>query len=101
MNNMRAWGGPLDRDWRQGQRDLQARILQRMREFGMWPVLPGFSGRVPDAVARVFPGANITHNGLWGNFNATYSGNALLQPGDPLFAKLGQQWYSMLTQVRC
>ena len=44
MGNMRGWGGPLDDDWIVAQRDLQKNIVERMREFGMTPVLPGFAG---------------------------------------------------------
>ena len=39
--------------------ELQRRILERMRSFGMTPVLPAFAGFVPPALAQKRPGLNI------------------------------------------
>ena len=39
--------------------ELQRRILDRMRSFGMTPVLPAFAGFVPPALAQKRPGLNI------------------------------------------
>ena len=85
MGNLRRWGGPLDADWRSDQADLQKKILARMREFGMTPVLPGFAGHVPGAISRIFPHANLTHTSNWSGFNSTYSSVSLLEPSDPVF----------------
>jgi len=46
----------------------------------MMPVLPGFSGHVPAALAKVFPDGNFTKTSAWGNFNATYSEVTVLTP---------------------
>ena len=47
MNNLEGWGGPLPLNWYKQQEALQKNILRRMREFGMKPVLPGYSGMKP------------------------------------------------------
>jgi len=47
MNNLEGWGGPLPLNWYKQQEILQKQILKRMREFGMKPVLPGYSGMCP------------------------------------------------------
>ena len=52
MGNINGWGGPLPQGWILRKLVLQHKILQRMRDFGMIPVLPGFSGHVPQAITR-------------------------------------------------
>lgn len=47
MNNLEGWGGPLPQNWYIRQEALQKKILARMREYGMHPVLPGYSGMRP------------------------------------------------------
>ena len=47
MNNLEGWGGPLPLNWYKQQESLQKNILKRMREYGMKPVLPGYSGMRP------------------------------------------------------
>ena len=96
MGNIHGWGGPLDDGWIQGQADLQKNIVDSVREFGMINVLPGFAGHVPAALKRVYPNANLTRTADWGNFNATYSEDYLLEPTDPLFQQLGEMYYKML-----
>ena len=96
MGNVRGWGGPLDDDWIVAQRDLQVQLVERMRSFGMTPVLPGFAGHVPNALAALYPAHNFTSQSGWGNFNATYSDVTLLEPTDPLFQQLGADFHAML-----
>lgn len=45
-------GGPLSDNWMNGTLVLQHRILERMRAFGMIPVLPAFAGHIPRAMER-------------------------------------------------
>ncbi len=51
MNNLEGWGGPLPLNWYKQQESLQKRILKRMHEYGMTPVLPGYSGMCPSFAA--------------------------------------------------
>lgn len=85
MGNMHGWGGPLPSTWYKMQLALQHKILTSMRNFGMSPVLPGFAGHVPKGLTRIYPKANVSKLGDWGNFNATYCCTYLLDPSDPLF----------------
>ncbi|MGW2091246.1 alpha-N-acetylglucosaminidase TIM-barrel domain-containing protein [Promicromonospora sukumoe] len=55
MGGMNSFGGPLPARWAERRVDLARRVLARMRELGMTPVLPGFGGHVPPALAG--PGA--------------------------------------------
>ena len=54
MGNVQFWGGPITENWNKNQIELQNQILDRMRDFGMTPVLPAFSGRVVPAFNRYF-----------------------------------------------
>ncbi|KAK2111862.1 hypothetical protein P7K49_011608 [Saguinus oedipus] len=54
MGNLHTWDGPLPHAWHIKQLYLQHRILDRMRSFGMIPVLPAFSGHVPKAITSLF-----------------------------------------------
>ncbi|XP_047322324.1 alpha-N-acetylglucosaminidase isoform X2 [Impatiens glandulifera] len=94
MGNLHAWGGPLSQNWLDQQLLLQKKILSRMIELGMTPVLPSFSGNVPSALKEIFPSAKITRLGDWNTvdgdpqFCCTY----LLDPSDPLFEEIGESF---------
>jgi len=92
MNNMRSWGGPLDHFWLSSQAALQRGILAAMREFGMTPVLPGWSGRVPAAIQRVLPNITLFHLPPWAGFSPAYSSSTNVAPTDPLFVALGVEY---------
>ena len=86
MGNINGWGGPLpNSSWYQTRLALQHKILQRMRSFGMIPVLPSFAGHIPKALMRIFPNASISTLSHWGHFSSPYVPTYLLDPGDPLF----------------
>nr|CAA77084.1 alpha-N-acetylglucosaminidase [Nicotiana tabacum] len=92
MGNLHAWGGPLSQNWLNIQLALQKQILSRMRELGMTPVLPSFSGNVPAALKKIFPSANITRLGDWNTVNGDprWCCTFLLAPSDPLFIEIGE-----------
>uniref|UniRef100_A0A8C5LA06 Alpha-N-acetylglucosaminidase n=1 Tax=Jaculus jaculus TaxID=51337 RepID=A0A8C5LA06_JACJA len=98
MGNLHTWGGPLSHSWHLKQLYLQHRILDRMRSFGMIPVLPAFAGHVPKAITRVFPQVNVTQLGSWGHFNCSYSCSFLLAPKDPVFPLVGSLFLWELTK---
>ncbi|CAL1272694.1 unnamed protein product [Larinioides sclopetarius] len=90
MGNMQAWVGPLSENWHRNQVELQHKILKRMRDFGMTPVLPAFSGRVVPAFKRNFPNANTTYmNKTWAHFQPPFAFVTFLQPTDSLFQEIG------------
>jgi alpha-N-acetylglucosaminidase len=99
MGNIQGWGGPLDQDWIEGQANLQLQILQRMTEFGMNPVMPGFSGHVPRGLRTLFPHANIGNTSAWGHFNSTYTVIPFLDPMDPLFQNISIRFYQIQRAV--
>ena len=94
MNNLEGWGGPLPRSWYDRQEQLQKQILQRMRELGMKPVLPGYCGMMPhDARQRL--GLNVSDGGLWNGFQRP----ANLLPTDERFDEIATLYYNELTQL--
>ncbi|KAK9913048.1 hypothetical protein M0R45_036874 [Rubus argutus] len=91
MGNLHAWGGPLSQNWLDQQLVLQKQILSRMLELGMTPVLPSFSGNVPETLKKIYPSANITRLGDWNTVNGDprWCCTYLLDPSDPLFVEIG------------
>ncbi|XP_054161207.1 LOW QUALITY PROTEIN: alpha-N-acetylglucosaminidase-like [Oppia nitens] len=94
MGNVEGWSGPLTDNWHKQQAILQARILERMRSFGMLPVLPAFAGHVPRNLTRVMPDARVSRLSKWGKFNDTYTGTYFLEPQDPHFVEIGSAFIS-------
>ncbi|WVZ56985.1 hypothetical protein U9M48_007439 [Paspalum notatum var. saurae] len=92
MGNLHGWGGPLSQNWLDQQLALQKKILSRMIELGMVPVLPSFSGNVPAVFAKLFPSANISQLGDWNTVDANprWCCTYLLDPSDALFIDVGQ-----------
>jgi alpha-N-acetylglucosaminidase len=81
MGNLNGYSGPLPVAWMQQQFQLQKRILGRMVELGLHPVLPGFSGFVPSAMQAAYPHAKISKTRGWYGFEPTFA----LNPTDPLY----------------
>ncbi|CAG5103669.1 Similar to NAGLU: Alpha-N-acetylglucosaminidase (Homo sapiens) [Cotesia congregata] len=92
MGNIRGWGGLLSSSWHNHTIVLQHRILNRMRELGIIPVLPAFAGHVPRAFSRIYPHANMTKIGVWNQFDDQYCCPYLVSPTDPLFKIIGQKF---------
>eukprot|EP00823_Brevimastigomonas_motovehiculus_P005788 TRINITY_DN436_c0_g1_i1.p1 TRINITY_DN436_c0_g1~~TRINITY_DN436_c0_g1_i1.p1 ORF type:complete len:837 (-),score=242.95 TRINITY_DN436_c0_g1_i1:239-2749(-) len=92
MGNMRGWGGPLYKNWLEGQRQMQHQILDRQRSLGMTSILPCFSGHVPHAIKRIYPTANVTYATGWGDFEEPYCCNYLIDPTDSIFAPIAQSF---------
>ena len=94
MNNLEGWGGPNPDSWYKQRETLQKQILKRMREYGIRPVLPGYSGMVPhNAKERL--GLNVSDPGLW----CGYRRPAFLQPTDPRFNEIADLYYKELSRL--
>ncbi|XP_050299995.1 alpha-N-acetylglucosaminidase isoform X1 [Anthonomus grandis grandis] len=90
MGNLRGWGGPLSQSWHDRSLYLQHKILDRMREFGIIPILPAFAGHVPRAFERIFPDTNMTKMAKWNNFPDKYCCPLFIDPTEPLFQTVGK-----------
>ncbi len=90
MGNLDGFLGPLPQDYITHQFELQKKILQRERSFGMTPVLPAFAGHVPKAIKEKYPEAKITSLGSYGvgeQYDAFF-----LDPMDSLFITIQQKF---------
>ena len=94
MNNLEGWGGPNPDSWYTQQEALQKKILKRMREYGIEPVFPGYSGMVPhDANKKL--GLNVTEPTLWNGFTRP----AFLLPTDSRFNEIASLYYKELEKL--
>lgn len=94
MNNLEGWGGPNTGQWYESRVALQRKILRRMRDYGMHPVLPGYSGMLPhDAGERM--GLAVADPGKWNAFDRP----AFLQPTDADFGRIAALYYKEMTRL--
>lgn len=75
-------------EWINKQFELQKKIVARMVDLGITPVLPAFPGFVPAEISQVLPDANVTTGASWGFFPKNYTQVTFLDPFDPLFSEL-------------
>lgn len=102
MNNMTAWGGPLPESWYEQRAELGRKIFQRLREFEMKAVIPGFVGMVPknflqhaatEKVAHWKP-SDIVNGGIWCGFQRPFfiDNTALLK-------EFAEKYYAAIEKV--
>lgn len=84
MSNMEGYGGPVPQALIDGRLRLGLKIVSRMRELGIEPVLQGYYGIVPSTMKSKFPTAVIHSQGQWCGHHRP----DMLDPLDPLFPKL-------------
>lgn len=94
MNNLEGWGGPNSSSWYADRVALQRKILKRMREYGIRPVLPGYSGMIPHD-ARQKLGLNVVDPGMWNGFRRP----AFLQPTDGRFTEIASLYYKEMNRL--
>lgn len=84
-----SWGGVgnLSVAWIDSQFDLQKKIVARMVELGITPILPAFTGYVPEAFKRVRPEANVTQAPKW-EVPRPYTQDTFLSPLDDAYTEL-------------
>lgn len=95
MGNLEGWGGPVTQRMIDERVTLQKKILARMKELGIQPVMQGFYGMVPASLAQKFPGAKIVDQGAWNSFRRPL----ILLSSDPLFARLSAIYYEELKKL--
>ena len=94
MNNLEGWGGPNSKQWYEDRVALQKKILKRMLDYGIRPVLPGYSGMVPhDAHDKL--GLNVTDPGRWNGYHRP----AFLQPTDERFQEIAALYYKEMARL--
>ncbi len=94
MNNLEGWGGPLPDSWYDNQEKLQKKIVARMRQLGIEPVLPGYAGMVPRNIGERL-GYKIDDPGKWCGFPRP----AFLSTADEHFDTIADMYYNELTSL--
>lgn len=94
MNNLEAWGGPNPADWYDKQAELEQKIVERYREWGIQPVFAGYGGMVPNDTAmwRKLGLTQMQDPGLW----CGYQRPGFLLPTDPMFGRIADTYYKNL-----
>jgi alpha-N-acetylglucosaminidase len=95
MANIEGYGGPMSGEYVARRLALGRRIVARMRELGMTPVLQGYYGIVPSDFKQRFPGAKIHPQGEWCGLKRP----DMLDPLDPMFARLAAAFYAAQTEL--
>ncbi len=96
MANLEGEGGPITQNMIDSESALAKKILKRMREYGMEPVLQGFSGAVPTTMKKYLPDAHIVEQGKW---VGGYDRPSVISPLDQAFSKVAQLWYEEHAKV--
>ena len=110
MNNLEGWGGTINASdvnmngnpdwWYTRQEQLCRNMLQRMRELGMQPVIPGFSGQVPNCITKYsidgFSSGDVVDNGKWAG---GYIRPDILKPNTTSYATFAPIYYKHLHEV--
>ena len=94
-----SWGGDLPMSWIDGQFELQKKIVARMVELGMTPVLPSFTGFVPRQIDSLYPNAAFVKGSQWSEFSLRYTNVTFLEPFDPLFGKMQKSFIQKQTEA--
>lgn len=89
MGNLCCFDGPISRPLLAKRVKSAQRIIARLRELGITPVLPGFYGIVPADFKKKFPAAHVLPQGEWAGFTRP----GWLDPRDPMFAKIAASFY--------
>lgn len=89
MGNLCCFYGPISRTLMHKRVKSAQRIIARLRELGITPVLPGFYGVVPADFERKFPAAHVLPQGEWAGFTRP----GWLDPRDPMFARIAKSFY--------
>ena len=122
MNNLEGWGGTINATdvtmngnpdwWYTRQENLCRNMLQRMRELGMQPVIPGFSGQVPNMkntdngnvtvlndklfTFEGFSADHVVDNGTWAG---GYTRPDIVKPNTSSYEYLAPIYYECLHEV--
>ncbi len=110
MNNLEGWGSTINATdvamngnpdwWYDRQEELCKKMLQRMRELGMQPVIPGFSGQVPNCIVNYtidgFSSSHVINNGSWAG---GYTRPDILNPSTTSYATFAPIYYKHLHAV--
>ncbi|MER5931973.1 alpha-N-acetylglucosaminidase TIM-barrel domain-containing protein [Streptomyces sp. NPDC002054] len=89
LQNLSGYGGPVSAGLLARRAALGRRITDRLRAYGMSPVLPGWFGTVPDGFMTRNPTARVVPQGSWCGLPRP----DWLDPRTPPFAEVAASFY--------
>ncbi|MEU9869388.1 alpha-N-acetylglucosaminidase TIM-barrel domain-containing protein [Actinomadura sp. NPDC048021] len=95
LQNMCCTDSPISQQLIDRRAALARRMVDRLRELGMTPVLPGYYGTVPTDFETRNPGANTVPQGTWNGLERP----DWLDPTGPEFGKVAAAFYKAQTQL--
>ncbi len=100
MGNLEGHGGPLSKKQIEAEAELGKFIVQRMENYGMKPILQGFTGLVPHDFDKA-KGIQKYNARLidQGNWVAGFKRPVLLDPTNEAFPIVAEIWYKNLKKV--
>ncbi|NIK57323.1 alpha-N-acetylglucosaminidase TIM-barrel domain-containing protein [Kribbella shirazensis] len=90
LQNMSSFPAAVTADQVRQRADLGRKIVTRLRELGITPVLPGYFGTVPPGFAAKVAGARIVPQGNWVGFQRP----DWLDPTSPPYADVAKAFYA-------
>ncbi|WP_412517930.1 alpha-N-acetylglucosaminidase C-terminal domain-containing protein [Actinomadura madurae] len=95
LQNMCCTDGPISQQLIDRRAALARRMVDRLRELGMTPVLPGYYGTVPTDFETRNPGANTVPQGTWNGLERP----DWLDPTGPEFGRVAAAFYKAQTEL--
>ncbi|MFC0629244.1 alpha-N-acetylglucosaminidase TIM-barrel domain-containing protein [Kribbella deserti] len=95
LQNMSSFPAPVTAAQVRDRAELGAKIVRRLRELGITPVLPGYFGTVPPGFAAKAPGARIVPQGGWVGFTRP----DWLDPTSAPFAEVAKAFYAASARI--
>jgi alpha-N-acetylglucosaminidase len=84
----------VSQDFINNRKQLQLKILQRLRELGIEYILQGFYGMVPRSTKTRYPNAHVDFLNPWGG--GIYVPPGYLHPDDKLFFEFSKAYYQSM-----
>lgn len=99
MQNMTGFGGPLTEVWFEERVRLAGFIHARMRDLGITPVWPGFSGMIPHNFKEKNPDAAIIPQGDWCGFTRPHMLQNYDVPGRNYYEEMAADFYKIQREL--
>ena len=95
MANLSGFGGPVHDSWFYDRTELARKNHLKMRKLGMYPVLQGYSGMVPNDIRAHDENADIILQGTWGSFERP----TMLRTTSAVFRNYAEKFYKAQNEV--
>lgn len=95
MANLSGFGGPVHDSWFYDRTELARKNHRKMRKLGMYPVLQGYSGMVPNDICEHDKNAEVVLQGTWCSFDRP----TMLRTTSATFKSYAEKFYKAQAEV--